>query len=195
MATTPTPTINTYISDMLALEQHIETPLQSQLDDSEFAKSSAALRVVRETYTGVQSRISALQARLDAVGGHAGSPVKNAVSSLSGLAASAIDKVRKTQISKALRDDYTALSLASAGYTMLHTTALALGDDATATLSKNHLADVATEIMKISGTLPVVVLAELVEEGVNVDTSVSATADQNAEDAWREGAARSATPV
>ncbi len=181
-----TPTINTYISDMLALEQHMQTPLQHQIDDSDVQQSPAAIRVIRETLATVDQHIAALEARLDAVGGHSGSPVKNAVSTVVGVAAGLIDKTRKTGVSKALRDDYTALSLSSAGYTMLHTTALGLGDHATATLAETHLTDVATQIMKISKTLPVVVLAELQEEGVEVEPSVASTANRNADQAWQQ---------
>jgi hypothetical protein len=188
---TSAPTINTYISDMLALEQHIATPLENQLNESDVANYSPALRVVRETYEGVQTRINALNARLDAVGGHAGSPIKHAISSVLGVAASAIDKSRKTAMSKALRDDYTALCLASAGYTMLHTTALGLRDEVTAALAQQHLADVAEQIMKISSTLPVIVLEELKGMGVPLEPSLCAIAEQDAEAAWKEGARRS----
>jgi ferritin-like metal-binding protein YciE len=194
MATTAPPTINTYISDMLALEQHIATPLENQVNDSDVQAMPAALRVVREALDVVQAHIGKLEARLEAVGGHGGSAVKNAVTSAVGVAATAIDKVRKTEVSKNLRDDYTALCLSSAGYTMLHTTALGLGDQETAALAKDHLADVATVIMKISSTLPVAVLAELTQEGVTVQPSVAAVAERDSEAAWKEGAARSASP-
>jgi len=187
------PTINTYISDMLALEQHIATPLEKQVNDSDVQAVPAALRAVREALDIVYRHIGKLEARLDAVGGHRGSPVKNAVSSAVGVAASAIDKVRKTEVSKDLRDDYTALSLSSAGYTMLHTTALGLGDEKTAALAKDHLADVAAIILKIGSVLPVVVLAELQQEGVAVQTTIAATAERAVEAAWKEGAARPTT--
>jgi ferritin-like metal-binding protein YciE len=192
MAQTTAPTINTYLSDMLALEQHIATPLQNQVN-SAIEAQPAALRVIREAFDIVQRHISTLEERLDAVGGHAGSPVKNAVSSVFGAAAAAIDKARKTEVSKSLRDDYSALSLSSAGYTMLHTTALGLGDDQTAALAKAHLADVATAIMKINGVLPTVVLVELRQEGVNVTPAVAQTAERDAEAAWIEGGERAAT--
>jgi ferritin-like metal-binding protein YciE len=187
----PTPTINTYISDMLALEQHIATPLEQQLNDSDVQAQPTALRVVREALDIVQTHIGKLEARLDAVGGHSGAGVKSAVSTVMGAAASAVNKVRKTEVSKNLRDDYTALSLAAAGYTMLHTTAMGLSDDTTAALAKDHLTDVATVIMKINSILPTVVLTELQAEGAPVSPTVSAAAERDAEAAWKEAGARS----
>lgn len=191
MANTTKPTMNTYVSDMLALERHLLQPLESQAKDEDVSKSTHASRVVEEALTLTRAHIDALDKRLEAIGGHAGSPVKSAVASALGVAASAIGGVRKTNVSKDLRDDNAALALASAGYTMLHTTALALGDTTTASLAQKHLADTATVVMRLSAALPIVVLAELREEGVAIDASVTAEAERNVENAWREGGSRS----
>ena len=191
MATTTQPTLNTYVSDMLALERHIAQPLEHQAKDEKVAASTHAARVVNDALSLTHAHVTALEERLEALGGHAGSPLKSGVSSALGGAAAVIGNVRKTEVSKDLRDDYSALCLASAGYTMLHTTALALGDAATASLAKKHLADSATIVMRISGTLPIVVLGELREEGVAIDSAVAAQAQRDVEDAWKEGGARS----
>ena len=186
-----TPTINTYVSDILALEKHIRKPLAHQADDTDIQASEPASRIVRETLGVVDTHEAALEERLNAVGGHAGSPVKSGVAEALGNAATAIGNVRKTEVSKYLRDDYAALCLASAGYTMLQTTARGLHDSATAELAEKHLADYATLIMKINATLPSVVLAELADEGASVDSSIVDDAKRASEEAWREGAARS----
>jgi ferritin-like metal-binding protein YciE len=183
--------MNTYVSDMLALENHILQPLEHQMKNDAIASWPLAARAVNEALTRTRAHISALQSRLDALGGHAASPVKSGVASMLGVAAAAIDGVRKTQVSKDLRDDYAALCLGSAAYTMLHTTAMALGDMETAKLAQNHLADNATIVMRISGSLPAVVLQELSDEGVAVDASVSGEAERNVESAWNQGASRS----
>jgi ferritin-like metal-binding protein YciE len=190
MSTTSAPTINTYISDMLSLEQHIAGPLEQQVNDSDVQALPAAIRVVREALDVVHRHIGKLEARLDAVGGHGGAGVKNAVSTAVGAAASAVNKVRKTEVSKSLRDDYTALCLASAGYTMLHTTALGMGDEKTAALAQENLTEVAATIMKVNKALPVVVLSELRAEGVAVSTAVAAAAERDSEGAWSEAGSK-----
>jgi hypothetical protein len=187
----PTPTISTYVSDMLALENHMLVPFKSQAKDDAFAAHADARASVNSALATTQSHIMALERRLTAIGGHAASDLKNGVASVLGVAASAIDNVRKTEVSKSLRDDYSALCLASASYAMLHAAALGLSDPETAALAKSHLADTATVIMEISRTLPEVVLAELAEEGATVDSSAAAEARKDTGDAWREGAARS----
>ena len=47
-----------------------------------------------------------------------------------------IDKIRAEELSKDLRDDYTALNLSAISYVMLITTSLACGDRETAELCK-----------------------------------------------------------
>lgn len=56
------PTINTYISDMLALEKHNLQPLQSQASDGELAKFPAAKACVESAVPMVQPHINALGA-------------------------------------------------------------------------------------------------------------------------------------
>ncbi len=186
-----TPTINTYISDMIALEQHMLKPLRSQADNEAVLASRAAARIVREAANTRTAHIAALESRLETLGGHQGAGVKTGVASVVGGIAAAVDNARKTEVSKDLRDDYAALCLASASYTMLHAAALGLRDQTTAELAKRHLADDASLIMRMSAAIPVVVLSELRDAGAAVDTSVATEAEKNAEGAWREGAARS----
>lgn len=186
-----TPTIATYVSDMLALENHLLEPLKSQAEDEAFAAHASAKANVDAALEMTHTHITALEQRLAAVGGHAASDLKKGIAAVLGVAASAIDNVRKTEVSKGLRDDYSALCLASAGYTMLHAAALGLSDSETAALAKKHLADTATVVMDISKTLPEIVLAELAEEGATVDPAAAAEARSDTGDAWQEGATRS----
>jgi hypothetical protein len=183
-----TPTINTYVSDMLALERHILQPIQTQLSDNALKSSPAAVGLLRDMVSLVEAHIEALEARLNVLGGHSGSPLKSGVSSVMGAVAAAIDNVRKTEVSKDLRDDYTALCLGSISYTMLHTTARGLHDQLTADLAKRHLQDYATLIMRLSAIMPSVVLTELRELGVPVDAALVGEARQEEENAWKSAA-------
>ena len=187
--------IQTYVSDMLALERHIAAPLQRQLEIAETQNYARAISLTGRLKNLTDAHVQALDARLESLGGHPSNPVKSAWSGLLGAGAAAVGSVRKTKVSKNLRDDYTALSLASAGYTMLHTTALGLNDAQTADLAREHLADVGTLIMRINSVLPSFVLAELQQEGANVMPAVAETAERDAESAWQEAGARSGAPA
>jgi ferritin-like metal-binding protein YciE len=177
--------LQTYLSDALALERHIAQPLGRQQDMGDASRYGDAAAIISELKTTTDAHVRALEARLDELGGHAASPVKSAWSQLLGAGAAAIDSARKTKISKSLRDDYTALSLATISYTMLNATALALGDRDTAALAKSHLQDYAGTIMDISDAMPAVVLEELRDDGEKVNTDAAELARENATSAWR----------
>jgi ferritin-like metal-binding protein YciE len=180
--------IQTYVSDMLALERHIAQPLKRQLDMDDTSKYSGALTCITTMQSLTESHITALEQCLEQLGGHEASPVKSAFSSLLGAGAAAIDSVRKTKVSKNLRDDYTALSLASISYTLLHATSVGLGDTTVADLAKRHLADYARIIMQINQVIPDVVLQELRDDGETVQTGAAELIRQQTNEIWKSQA-------
>lgn len=177
--------IQTYVSDMLALERHIAQPLQRQLDMDDTRKFAGAHAVIAQIKALTDSHVTALEQCLEQLGGHAASPIKSAFSTLLGAGAAAIDSVRKTKVSKALRDDYTALNLAAISYTMLLATATGLGDATVADLAKRHLADYAQVIMTINQIIPEVVLQELQVDGENVQLGAGDVIRQQTNDVWK----------
>ncbi|GAC1613653.1 MAG: hypothetical protein NVS4B13_08560 [Candidatus Elarobacter sp.] len=180
--------IQTYVSDMLALERHIAQPLKRQLEMGDTSKFSGALSVITTIQSMTESHVTALEQCLEQLGGHAASPVKSAWSTLLGAGAAAIDSVRKTKVSKNLRDDYTALNLAAVSYTMLHATSVGLGDTTVADLAKRHLADYARIIMQINQVIPGVVLQELRDDGESVQTGAAELIKQQTNDIWKSQA-------
>ncbi len=180
--------IQTYVSDMLALERHIAQPLKRQLEMAETANYAAARSIVTEMHGLCGAHAVALEQCLADLGGHEASGIKSAWSSLLGVGAAAIDSVRKTKVSKNLRDDYTALNLAAISYTMLHATAVGLGDTGVAALAQRHLADYARAVMQIVQIIPDVVLAELRDDGETVLTGAAALVREQTNDVWKSQA-------
>lgn len=176
--------VATYVSDMLALERHIAKPVESQVKSGDHQDYGRAFEIVTRIQAVTQSHIDALERHLTTIGGHAGSPLKSAWSSLLGGGAAAINQVRKTKISKSLRDDYTALGLAAISYTMLNATALGLGDSTTASLAKRHLDDLTPLIVEISKAMPSVVLAELRDDGETVTMTAAQMSERQTSESW-----------
>jgi ferritin-like metal-binding protein YciE len=177
--------IQTYVSDMLALERHIAQPLKRQLDMPDTAKYGGALTAISQLQSLCASHVTALEQCLEQLGGHEASPVKSVWSTLLGAGAAAVDSVRKTKVSKNLRDDYTALSLASISYEMLHVTSLGLGDAAVGDLAKRHLADYARIVMQINQVIPDVVLQELRDDGETIQTDAADLIRQTTNEVWK----------
>jgi hypothetical protein len=181
-------TIATYLGDMLALERHMRAPLDRQVNDDDTAKFGDAAGITRKLRSLVDAHEAALDAQLKAAGGDGAAGVKSAWSGLLGAGAAAINGSRSMKVSKALRDDYTGVSLAAISYTMLHTTALGLGDASTAALAKRHLDDYAPLIIEISRAIPAVVLEELRNDGEDVRITAAELATQNSQQSWNQNA-------
>lgn len=176
--------LQAYVSDILALERHVRVPFEAQAKDDDFSKFENAASILTELMALSQQHIDALERCLEDLGGHAASPLKTAVASFEGFFAGTVDKLRKTKVSKAMRDDYTALALCTASYTMLHATATGLGEITVSNLAQAHLADYAECLMDIGQALPAVVVDELRETGLTIDGSAVQSSLRAIELAW-----------
>ncbi|MEM6335042.1 MAG: hypothetical protein AAF752_00645 [Bacteroidota bacterium] len=124
-----------------------------------------------------------LDRELDAMGGDIRASVKEAVTSALGAAAGIIDRVRDSDISKTLRDDYTALHHACMSYTILHTVALTTGQSRTAEVALNHLEHLTPILTEISQMMPRIVAGEIAPQ-TEIDITVIETALENTQRAW-----------
>ena len=186
MARTPTEAINSYITDMLSLEEHIQKAITAQLED--FKDDHPQVTQELRGFTGqIQSHISTLKGLADArdaTGKGVAEAIKRAGSTVAGLGAAAIDLVRTEKLPKNLRDDYTAFSLASVGYLMLHTTALSLNDQETAQVASRFLQDYARMTMTLSHVIPAATIRFLREDGLPARDEVLQEVEQNLRNAW-----------
>jgi hypothetical protein len=177
--------LQTYVSDLLALIKHIEVPIERQLGIEDWANYSEALAIVRDIKNVTAAQQTALEAELSRLGRSGAAGFKSAWSALLGAGAAAVGSVRKTKVSKNLRDDYTALGLASISYTMLHATALGLGDESVATLAQRSLEQITPIIVRISKAIPAVVLQELRDDGESVSLSAAEVSTKVTHQAWQ----------
>ncbi len=176
----------TYVSDILAVERHIRVPFDTQRGDKDVQEYFDAADVVNRLAPMTDMHIDALKQQLERLGGHEASGIKGAVTQVPGVVAGAIDKVRKTKVSKSLRDDYTALALCTISYSELLTTANGMGESEVAALAQRHLADYAHMIMEISGCISGVVMRELQAIGIDVDSSTVDQSRQAISQAWQQ---------
>jgi len=175
-------TIADYVGDMAALESHIEEALDRQLKEvQDDPEAHAAVQRFHDTVRQHRDTLLALQ---EDIGATPGNPVKAAGAALLGKAAGVIDLVRTEGISKSLRDDYTAFSLAAISYSMLYTTAQGLRNQQLASLAERHLTDYAQAIERINEIMPGVVHRELVKDGHQTNEGAVAATHQVVPSAW-----------
>ena len=182
----PADAINSYITDMLALEEHIEKAVRGQIQAlGDHPQVGADLKEVQrwvQLHIAVLKQLTQLRGAATAT-----DTVKRAGSSVLGRAAGAIDLLRSDGQSKNLRDDYTAFSLAAIGYVMLNTTALALGDQEVADLANHHLRDYARGVIALHYIIPAVVVRSLQKEGLPAREDILKDVSRNVEKAWGLG--------
>lgn len=165
-----TATLATYITDMYALINHGLKAVDRQAEHLRKKQDShpEALAAVHEFQRVLRVHMSALDVRAEALGGKTTKPLKEVVTTLTGIAAGLISAMRPEEASKAIRDDYTFLSHVAIGYLMLHTTATGLGDMETASIAEQGYRDAARLVMRIDQIMPTLVLQELRQDGLPV---------------------------
>ena len=184
-----------HVSDMLSVERHILEAVQQQRDDENVKNHVEANKLIIKIERVLNNHVTALEALAKQYDADTQSSVKKTVTKLLGVAAGLYDKVRGDHpLSRDLRDNYTALSLASMGYTTFHTYGLTVKEDRIADLAAQHLKDLTPLMVEISKVLPSVVVKEVQEESdFATDTSVADRAVKNTQEAWSkdvtEGAA------
>jgi ferritin-like metal-binding protein YciE len=175
--------INSYITDMLSLEEHIQKAVRGQLED--LADYPEVTRDLRQVFRKVEQHVSDLKQlseRRKAQG--PSDAIKRAGSVLLGLGAAAVDLVRNEGLPKNLRDDYTAFSLATIGYLMLYTTALALEEQEVTDLARQHFADYAQTVTLLHNVVPGALLRFLREDGLPVRDDVLPQISRTIEEIW-----------
>ena len=183
--------INSYITDMIALEDHIGKALKAQISDlNDYPDLDAEIRQVHHLVEHHISDLRALAERRKA--GGITETVKRAGAAMAGVAAGVIDLVRTEGLPKNLRDDYTAFSLATIGYAMLYTTAAGLGEREVAELAQQHLRDYAGAVTRLNTLVPASVIRYLREEGLPVQESVLSEVGRTIKAAWEGEAGETA---
>ena len=176
--------LRTYVSDMIGVERDIADAVQGQHEDSDVEakpKLHRFLGVVAETAV---TRRDALVRHAEELDGKLGAMVKEAVMATAGTLAGIYGKVRQHPISRMLRDDVTALHLAATAYSMLYTTALALGDDAIADTSLKHLDELPSQIKELSAMIPGIIVEELANDDPSVNSQAATIARSAIHQVW-----------
>ncbi len=178
-------TLQQYVSDMIAIEEHIANAVKRQAEDKDVLNNPQASRIIQNILQYAEQHSQHLKQHLESIGGDPAKGIKEVATSALGAVAGMYDKIRSEQVSKMLRDDYTALNLAAIAYTMLHTTGLALQDQGTASLALRHLQHYTPIIMELNQIIPSVVVAELKDDGLNVIEGSAQQAVNNTQNAWK----------
>jgi len=175
--------LKTYTSDLLALETHFLNAVKKQ-KSSESIKDEIVIDLLHELDKMVSKNTKELESYLESTEGKTNSDIKSKLASFAGSVAGLIDNARSDTVSKIVRDNYTALSMITVGYTMLHTLALANDDESLAEISENHLKECTNMVTEISKVVPLAVANELIDDKDKAE-EIGQRALHNTQQAWK----------
>ena len=182
--------LNSYVTDMIALEEHIAKAIKAQ-SEVHREKHPEEARMLTSMLGTIEAHAQMLE-KFDAMDEDPGAAqqvaeaVKRAGAMLAGMGAAAIDALRHEKLAKNLRDDITAFSLASTGYLMLLTSARALRDEDVAGVAHRHLDDYAKMIVTLNKLIPDAVLHTLRDDELPIDEGVTPGILDAYREAWAQ---------
>ena len=177
--------LNTYATDMAAVETHIREAVERQIESDATARYPSALQTLTQLRGTLDRHVTSLEAYNGSTeGGGFKEAAKEALGAALGVAAGLYDQVRTDKVSRMVRDTYTATSLAAISYHMLYTTALGLKDERLASLAIANLKDLTAAIGDLSKVVCTVVAHELADEDKTLDPTVADEAIRATQAAW-----------
>ena len=173
----------TYTNDLLNFNKHFQSVVRSQ-KTSDTLNNTKAVDLLHNIDIALTTQINDLENFENLIEDSKFEFFKEKAATLFGTIAGNIDSLRKDPVSKMLRDDYTALSMLSSGYTMLYTAALVNENESLAEFAKHSLERTAQIITDINQTLPFVVAEELSGNSEEVQ-SIAEKALTETQKAWK----------
>lgn len=171
-----------YASDLLALETHFQKAIIQQ-KTSKNVRDEDVTELLHELDRMSSNHVNELEKHLDGKEGSRVEELKSKIASFTGSVVGLIDRARTDTVSKMLRDDYTALSMITIGYTMLHTHALARENSELAELAQNHMMNCTSMIKEVSKVVPLVVAREFTDD-YELAEEIGRKALDNTQHAW-----------
>lgn len=159
MDTTTTRSLRGWVADVQALESHVQQALDQQQEmDPRSPEVAEAIAFLADT---VARSVARVEQRLEGMPGEGDPGLAESVADVLGTAAGLVDRMRATTVARSIRDDRVALASIIVGYQMLLTTALAVGDSATAQMCEMALRDYSACVQRVEEVLALATMDDL----------------------------------
>lgn len=179
-------TILRHLQNLQALNREIRAALDRQQKDEALSEQGEAAGLVKRIDEALALQGERLEKRIDDLGGTGvAGELKERLARVMGMVEGLWQDLRDEPVSHALRDDYTALNLAAAHYTMLHAAGRALDDRMTADMAYQNLRELTPLVVEISQVLPLVVVAEMGKSHEGIDLAAATGAVEATHAAWQ----------
>lgn len=180
-------TIEWYLGDLIAVNRHVGEAIAQHAKSEMVQAIPEAARAVQDAAATLSKHLAELEAHAKTTGGKGlASVLKDSLTAMTGFVTGLYGEIRNQAASRMLRDDYTGLSFVMICTEMLHTTALALADRATAEVTLRQMHALPRLITAMSAAVPAAVAANLRISDVEVkNEQAAAQAVRDHFEAWR----------
>lgn len=179
--------IKQYVNDVIGMERDITNAIQGQLDDDRLATHPDLKMLLAEVAAQSESRLQRFKDLSDAEDASFGATVKEGVMAVTGTLAGLYGKLREHPLSRMLRDDIVATTVAATSYTMLLTLGLAANHSAVIALAEEGLKASARFTMQLGQHLPLIVASELAKDAPLSNPGAAQLAADKMQEAWAQG--------
>lgn len=186
MSQQPIETTRGYLNDLLAVHRHVLEAIKRHADDKNIQDLPDAVTTLNDTTTILTRNIRHMEARLETMGGPgAAGQIKEAVTTVTGFLTGLFGQVRAETASRMLRDNVTALNFLMTCAEMLDTTAHALGDEHTASVTHNIMHELPPVILRLTDLVPHVVVHDLARQHPELNLSADERTIRETRESWR----------
>jgi hypothetical protein len=172
------------LKDMIGIEYELSKELSLQLASEEVQRHTSLSDLLLLAAGESEERIADLKALLAQEGGSFGATVKGGVATVTGTFTGIFAKMHEPPLSGLVRDDLIALNIASIGYTMLLTLALAINHHGSTLLASRAIEELPPIIVPLTDFLPLLVGEELAQSAPLASPTAVQIASGMVRDAW-----------
>jgi hypothetical protein len=175
-----------HLSDLKAFLTHFDSVVSEQMEKTRNDGVIASHELNLKLQGVLRKHLGRLEVVCDAYAGDFQTASKELLTSFLGAAAGLYNKYRDYPHTKALRDNYTALSLLAASYTTLKAYGLMIGREDVSLLAYEGLEDICPLIIDFSQRMPEVVVRETaVIENMDYDQAVADRVTNAVKRCWK----------
>lgn len=155
-----------HLSDLNAMLSHFSSVVEEQLEVSLKGKYTS-LQLNQKLFSMLVKQKTVVERQCEKYAGTIQTGGKEALTDFLGVAAGLYNRFRSYPESRALRDNYTALSLLAASLTSLKTYGLMVGEEAVSKMAYDMLEEICPLIKEFSHRMPEIIARESAErEGI-----------------------------
>lgn len=174
--------ITKYISDLKITQEHSLKVIRKQKEVEGIKTDEAAFRLIQKLEATFARQVEDLDKAIRDYG-EVPSKLKDKLSSVTSWAITSWAEDRRDPVSKNMRDNYTALALITAGYTMLKTVALADENKELQKVVGKNLQELAKLTVSVSKMIPVATAKEIIDDEQEAER-ISNLAIEKTQKAW-----------